>query len=49
MVMNGKCQNCGELIEDSLTHCSTVCRFEDYLKSQSIIQTPKEKEEFGPV
>ena len=47
--MNGKCQNCGELIEDSLTHCSTVCRFEDYLKSQSISQTLIEKEESCPV
>ena len=35
--MEGKCQNCGELLEDSLlTHCSDECRFESYLKSQSV-------------
>ena len=34
--MKGKCQNCGQQLEDSfLTHCSNECRFEDYLKSQS--------------
>jgi hypothetical protein len=31
-----KCQNCGKLLEDSLlTHCSEICYFEEYLKSQS--------------
>ena len=33
--MNEKCKNCGEELEDSLlSHCSTKCHFEDYLKSQ---------------
>ena len=36
VVTNGECQNCGKLLEDPLlTHCSNVCLFEDYLKSQS--------------
>jgi hypothetical protein len=31
------CQNCGKLLEDSsLIHCSDECRFESYLKSQSV-------------
>jgi len=37
IVTKGECQNCGKLLEDSLlTHCSSVCIFEDYLKSQSV-------------
>ena len=41
ILVNGKCQNCGKLIEDSsLTHCSNVCLYEDYLKSQSLSITP---------
>ena len=37
IVTKGECQNCGKLMEDSLlTHCSNVCLFEDYLKSQSV-------------
>jgi hypothetical protein len=35
--MKGKCKNCLKTLEDSLlTHCSNKCRFEDYLKTQSI-------------
>lgn len=35
--MGGKCQNCGQDLDDpSLTHCSDKCRFESYLKSNSI-------------
>jgi len=35
--MKDKCKNCGKLLEDSLlTHCSANCRFEFYLKSQSV-------------
>lgn len=34
--VEGNCQNCGKLLEDSfLTHCSMKCSYEDYLKSQS--------------
>ncbi len=33
--MEGKCQNCGKLLEDSLlSHCSTKCQFEEFVKSQ---------------
>ena len=40
IVTKGECQNCGKLMEDSLlTHCSNVCLFEDYLKSQSVSHT----------
>jgi len=40
IVTKGECQNCGKLMEDSLlTHCSNVCIFEDYLKSQSVSHT----------
>jgi len=40
IVMKGECQNCGKLMKDSLlTHCSNVCIFEDYLKSQSVSHT----------
>ena len=35
--MAEKCQNCGKLLEDSLlTHCSSKCQFESYIKSQSV-------------
>ena len=35
--MEEKCQNCEKLLGDSLlTHCSSKCRFEDYLTSQSV-------------
>ncbi len=35
-MLKGECQNCGKLMEDSLlTHCSNVCLYEDYLKSES--------------
>jgi len=38
-----KCQNCRELLEDSsLTHCSSKCQFESYIKSQSVASTPLE-------
>ncbi len=34
-LMNGKCQNCGEPLDDPiLTHCSNKCIFEGYLKSK---------------
>jgi len=34
--MEEKCPNCGKLLEDSfMTHCSEICVFEEYLKSQS--------------
>ena len=37
--MEGKCQNCDKLLRDSLlSHCSTKCQFEDYLKFQMKIQ-----------
>ncbi len=40
--MEGKCQYCGKLLEDSfLTHCTIKCRYEDYLKSQSDKPTKK--------
>ncbi|MCH7757014.1 MAG: hypothetical protein IIA19_00825 [Thaumarchaeota archaeon] len=35
--MDEKCQNCGQQLEGSgITHCSEECRFEAYLKSQSV-------------
>jgi len=35
--MDEKCQNCGQQLEGSdITHCSEECRFEVYLKSQSV-------------
>ncbi len=38
--MKGKCQNCGQQLEDSfLTNCSSKCQFETYLKSQSVSST----------
>ena len=37
IVTEGNCPNCGKLMEDShLTHCSSVCLYEDYLKSKSV-------------
>jgi len=42
--MEWKCKNCGKLLEDSLlTHCSVGCRFESYLKSQSVNPLPSQK------
>ena len=35
--MGEKCQNCRKHLEDSsLTHCSSECSFESYLKSESV-------------
>ena len=35
--MDKKCQNCEKELGDSfLSHCSTKCQFEDYIKSQSV-------------
>jgi hypothetical protein len=43
--MKGNCKNCGKILEDALlTHCSNVCRFEDYLKYQSFSIAPIETE-----
>jgi len=37
IVVGKKCQNCERHLKDSsLTHCSDECRFESYLKSQSV-------------
>jgi len=42
--MEWKCKNCGKILEDSLlTHCSVGCRFESYLKSQSVNPLPSQK------
>ena len=35
--MREKCQHCGKQLKNSdLTHCSNECRFQSYLKSQSV-------------
>ncbi len=40
--MEEKCQTCKKPLGDSLlTHCSSKCRYEDYLKSQSDKPTKK--------
>ncbi len=37
IVTKGNCPNCGKSMEDlHLTHCSSVCLYEDYLKSKSV-------------
>jgi len=42
--MEEKCQNCGELLEDSLlTYCSSKCQFENYLKSQAGIYADRDQ------
>ncbi len=45
-----KCQNCGKSLEDSLlTHCSEICYYEDYLKSESVTKSNSIETNVNPV